>query len=204
MPVSSRDVKSLPTYEQVNEVLECRPDVGLFYWRISHGKVTAGKRAGALSHKGYVVIHLFNVLIAAHRLMWLFMMKEWPPSNMAVHHKNHNRSDNRWENLELRSTAGNNSEKTKTGITGIMKASTKSSRYIISRSFGNYKTIEDAKEINDLITDFVNDVLLNHPKFSHTSKLEAVAASLNGARHAADRKLSKPRRYAGLVEHQCA
>jgi HNH endonuclease/AP2 domain len=61
------------------------------------GRRTAGQRAGSVSHKGYMEIGIFGVKYYLHHIIWLWMTGRWPDPE--VDHKNHEPSDNRWDNL---------------------------------------------------------------------------------------------------------
>jgi hypothetical protein len=93
------------TQARVKEVLLYEPDTGVLTWRIQRGRQKAGSRAGRVHHTGYREVVVDNVLYREHRVIWLWMTGSWPDDE--CEHKNHNRSDNRWENLRAATRAQN-------------------------------------------------------------------------------------------------
>jgi HNH endonuclease/AP2 domain len=82
------------------------PDTGRFTWKVKPaGNVSIGQRAGGVNNEGYLQIRIFGVMHKAHRLAWLYVTGEWPPSE--IDHANGDISDNRFANLRLASRAQN-------------------------------------------------------------------------------------------------
>lgn len=94
----------------IKEQLQYCPRTGNFTWihRPSHhfrseidcrawNAKMAGKRAGTIGPRGYVVINIKPKRQYAHRLAWLYVYGELPSSE--IDHINGVRSDNRIENL---------------------------------------------------------------------------------------------------------
>ncbi|WP_220132920.1 HNH endonuclease signature motif containing protein [Klebsiella pneumoniae] len=90
-----------------------------FYWKerplhmckseascISWNKRFAGKKASHTSCKGYQEIRLLGSVYKAHRFVWC-MHNGDIPKEMSIDHINHDRSDNRIENLRLVTQAEN-------------------------------------------------------------------------------------------------
>lgn len=73
-------------------------------WRIWNRRY-AGVPAGRTDAKGYSIISIFGSNYKAHRLAYLIVTGNWPPSE--IDHKNHVRNDNRWENIRPVSCAEN-------------------------------------------------------------------------------------------------
>lgn len=92
------------TVERIRQLIEYRPETGLFYWlvnRNSHGgKAKAGAIAGTPSD-GYVQIGIDGRHYKAQRLAWLLMTGSFPPKGKVIDHINRDRADNRWANLRL-------------------------------------------------------------------------------------------------------
>lgn len=144
--------------EEIRQLIEYRPDTGLFFWlqdRNSHaGKAKAGHPAGAV-RDGYLRITLHGRQYRAHRLAWLLMTGEFPPKGFEIDHINRLRSDNRWCNLRLVSRSQNNmnaglrSDNT-SGVRGVSWASGNQrwdARITVNKKpilLGQYVVLEDA------------------------------------------------------------
>ena len=86
--ITQEELKALFTYE---------PETGLFVraTQLPGSNYKVGTIAGSID-KGYVVIRIRKHSYMAHRLAFLFMRGYLPTE---VDHTNHNKRDNRWENL---------------------------------------------------------------------------------------------------------
>ena len=81
-------------------------DQGKLFWKLPRGrKVKAGDRAGSVNSIGYRVIGLNGVRYLEHRIIFL-MFNGMEPDY--IDHINHDRSDNRIENLRECSRSQNN------------------------------------------------------------------------------------------------
>lgn len=94
--------------ERLKELLHYEPSTGWFTWRITSSVAKPGERAGGGHGLGYRQIGLDYKKYLEHTLAYFYMTGEWP--TVEVDHKNRDKSDNRWENLELatRSQNGHN------------------------------------------------------------------------------------------------
>ena len=100
------------TAERLREVLDYCPDTGVFTWKIrSNRRVKVGDVAGALRHNGYIQIGIDGCLHRAHRLAWLYVTGESPPSE--IDHINCVKNDNRIANLRLATSAENKQNQSK-------------------------------------------------------------------------------------------
>lgn len=97
--------------QRIEELIEYRPDTGLFHWRVARnsygGGVRPGDEAGTI-HDGYVQIIIEQRTYRAHRLAWFLMTGDFPPKGEEIDHINRDRSDNRWCNLRLVTRTQNN------------------------------------------------------------------------------------------------
>lgn len=80
------------------------PDTGHFWWRARNPKhPTKNKPVGHIRMWGYVEIGVRKgsktKYYKAHRLAWFYVYGEWP--SMHLDHINHDRADNRIDNLRL-------------------------------------------------------------------------------------------------------
>lgn len=112
------------TAGRLRELLDYDPDTGVFTWKISRrGRVKAGDVAGALRHDGYIQIGIDGRLHQAHRLAWLYVTGESPPSE--IDHISCVRTDNRIANLRLATRSENQQnqskaqKRNKTGFLGV-------------------------------------------------------------------------------------
>jgi len=111
-------------HSELLKLLEYNPISGIFIWkRVLTNAIKIGDIAGHL-HKasGYIQIRIATKIYRAHRLAWFYMHKEWPEENLD--HINHERSDNRMENLRLVSMQCNMqnaslSKASTSGFTGV-------------------------------------------------------------------------------------
>jgi len=84
----------------VQDCLHYAPDTGIFTWRMTTKRTKEGAVAGCVKGtNGYIRITLAGAGYKAHLLAWFYVYGEWPDKH--VDHINHNRSDNRIENLRL-------------------------------------------------------------------------------------------------------
>ena len=93
------------TAEEARSFLEYIPSTGAFTRKIRAGRARAGSVPGAKDRLGYVQISLKNKLWMAHRLAWLIVHGQWPPSR--IDHINGQRDDNRIDNLRLANASQN-------------------------------------------------------------------------------------------------
>ena len=96
--------------EQLNDMLEYRPDTGEFIWRErsedfpspmpsirGFNSRCAGKPVYEEGHKGYRRIQILGKRYKSHRLAWAMHYGNWPADQ--IDHINGVRSDNRIKNL---------------------------------------------------------------------------------------------------------
>jgi hypothetical protein len=98
------------------------PATGLFYRRLAGNTYKPGDLAGGRQTTGYISISVCGKMYYAHRLAWLYMLGEWPATQLD--HKNQDCSDNRWDNLRVATHAQNNQNKparvdNKSGAVGV-------------------------------------------------------------------------------------
>lgn len=98
-------------------------DNGILRWRNRRGKAKTGSIAGCVDKNGYVRIRYNCVLLLAHRIIWE-MHNGKIPEGMEIDHINHDRSDNRIENLRLASRLENSKntsllKRNKSGRVGV-------------------------------------------------------------------------------------
>jgi hypothetical protein len=111
------------TQAKLKKVLDYNPKTGVFTWLTElNTRVMAGDKAGSVGKNGYRRIAIGGRTYPAHRLAFLYMTGEWPPSQ--VDHKNGKPSDNRWRNLRAATPTENTRNKrvqknNATGVKGV-------------------------------------------------------------------------------------
>lgn len=111
------------TQETLKRHLNYDEITGTFTWLIpTSNRVKSGEIAGCKNNMGYVVIRLFGKLYLAHKLAWLFVKGCFPTE--CIDHKNHDKSDNSFENLRECTYAENGknhpiTKRNKSGTVGV-------------------------------------------------------------------------------------
>ena len=86
-----------PSSEEFRECFEYDPETGLLTRLVRIGsRGDAGKVVGTMNADGYLLMSYRGVVYRVHRVIWYMQTGEWPRE---IHHANHVRDDNRWENL---------------------------------------------------------------------------------------------------------
>jgi hypothetical protein len=86
------------TQSRCKELLRYDPDTGELFWRVTVcNRAIEGNLAGATSSQGYNQIQISGKNYLGHRLIWLLQTGSMPCDE--IDHINHDRLDNRWDNL---------------------------------------------------------------------------------------------------------
>ncbi|MGL6141784.1 MAG: HNH endonuclease signature motif containing protein [Enterobacterales bacterium] len=100
------------------------PILGGLTWANKPSKsINAGAPAGSITNRGYAVVSVNNRRFLVHRVIWEMFYGEIP-EGLEVDHINHNRIDNRIENLRLVSRLDNLRNQSRyrnntSGMTGV-------------------------------------------------------------------------------------
>lgn len=85
------------TIERLKELLIYDADAGRFFWRVKVKGRRIGQQAGSFDAHGYGQVRIDGEIYKEHRLVWLYVTGAWPKDQ--IDHQNHDRRDNRFENL---------------------------------------------------------------------------------------------------------
>jgi len=141
--------KTILTQDYLSTIITYSPDSGVI--------TRNGKEAGYASSHGYRQIEIKGKAYMAHHVAWVMSHGVWPKAQLD--HINHNRTDNRIDNLREVNNQGNrlNLSKRKdnsSGHTGLYK--TKSGKYIVRlcirkkiHNLGTHSDITKALSIRD-------------------------------------------------------
>lgn len=140
----------------INDYLSYDESSGDLIWAFKLSrKVVVGSVAGCKCKRdGYIKVRFENRLYLAHRIIWESVMGIIP-EGMQIDHINHNRSDNRMENLRLVTHIENGmnqsrSVRNKSGVTGVSwQSRDKKWKAVISKdrktiSLGYFNNFDDA------------------------------------------------------------
>ncbi len=143
------------TQKNIKKHISYNPTTGQFIWeQPTSNRVKIGDVVGTITVNGYLSTSIKNHRVYLHRLAWLYVYGEIPKE---IDHINHNRLDNRIENLRKVTRAENlrnvsMRSDNSTGHTGVYKdARSKNISFyyliqkdgIVHKKFG-FKTIEEA------------------------------------------------------------
>lgn len=100
--------KDIPSQDRLQECLDYNPETGEFHWIEPTGnrRIVNQETGPSTCNQGYNRIAIDNNRYGAHRIAWVWMTGE-DITGYYVHHKNENRTDNRFSNLALVTNADN-------------------------------------------------------------------------------------------------
>lgn len=141
------------TQERLKKFLEYDPDTGVFTWRVSSGKASAGSVAGRSLPSGHIQIGLDGRRYYAHRLAWLYVYGNWPSAE--IDHVNRSPADNRLSNLREATRQENGAKRSifsnnTSGVKGVyweMASGKWHARIRVSRelrSLGRFASLDEA------------------------------------------------------------
>jgi len=128
-------------YETVRELFDYDPETGNLVWKKRGKAVQVGKAAGSVNSRGYLNVSVKGRIYLGHRLVWLYHHGQWPE---VIDHINHNKLDNRIENLRDVGSVENN--RNMAGVKGVCFDNTKGKwkAYIQRKHLGSFENQEDA------------------------------------------------------------
>lgn len=142
------------TQERLKELFHYCPETGIFTWKASIERRNSGSVAGYAGALGYMQVCLDGSQYYLHRLAILYMTGSFPKEH--TDHIDHNRGNNRWENIRAVSQSENLRNQTmaknnKSGFAGVCWH--KSSGKWLARIGGTSKRIHlgSFSDVNDAI-----------------------------------------------------
>lgn len=141
------------THERLKQALWLDPESGRFFWNEKVRGIKIGTEAGSFDAHGYGQIRIDRQIYKEHRLVWFYVTGQWPAGQ--IDHVNHQRRDNRFENLREVDNAGNHKNRpmqrnNTSGFVGVSfcRRIRMYSAYITSEgrriNLGNFKSLDDA------------------------------------------------------------
>lgn len=113
------------TAQRLRELLHYDPETGVFTWRTSGHRRTAGQAAGSINKVyGYMIVGVAGAHFRAHRLAWFYVHGVWPSNGLD--HIDNDKLNNRIGNLRDVPHLWNAQNRLKprisaTGIRGVRK-----------------------------------------------------------------------------------
>lgn len=110
------------TLEEFKAEMRLDQDLGRFFWLRSGKGRMPGLQVGSFDVHGYGQVNFKRTVYKEHRLVWLFVTGEWPDGQ--IDHINHDRRDNRFENLRIVTNQENHFNRplqktNKSGVPGV-------------------------------------------------------------------------------------
>lgn len=111
------------TQELLHQMLKYNKDTGIFNWKISPSRIVKkDSQAGNIRKDGYIQIKIKGKMYLAHRLAWIYEYGIFPEDY--IDHINHDRADNRIQNIREVSRFDNNRNQSirsdnTSGVTGV-------------------------------------------------------------------------------------
>lgn len=151
-----RKYRPTPPQERLKEVFNYDPETGIFTRRIDRRKWKAGQVVGTLAD-GYININIDQIIYRAHRLAWVYMTGEEPPTG--IDHIDGNPLNNKFSNLRLADQTHNMCNartrlSSRSGLKGVSpnRRGTFTARVNYKKkcyNLGDFKTPEEAKAAYD-------------------------------------------------------
>lgn len=91
--------------ERLHELFWYEPVKGALFWKKTNGRIKAGRMAGSIGSKGYLVVGIDGARVLVHRVIWAFCFGKWPEE--LIDHENTEPDDNRIFNLREADKSGN-------------------------------------------------------------------------------------------------
>lgn len=162
------------TQARLRELFSYDRNAGCLIRLVNRPRAPKGSKAVSVAFDGYSQTSVDGKTYSTHRLIWMFHNGEWPRGT--VDHINHNRLDNRIENLRDVTIKQNCNNKRPVGVRtpisgvkevspGVFQASVRLDRKF--KIVGVFKTIPAAVAAKRKAEDAFLNGLADHEKSSH-------------------------------------
>lgn len=112
------------TQSKLKSIVGYNKSSGVLFWKKRlRNRVSVNERVGSITKNGYLETQMLGIRYYVHRLVWLYVYGEQPKYH--IDHINHNKTDNRIENLRCVKQEENNrnlliSKRNKSGTVGVI------------------------------------------------------------------------------------
>lgn len=145
------------TQDRLKKLLVYDNDKGRFFWIEKTGrgkKASKNGEAGSVDAHGYGQVRIDGKIYKEHRLVWFYVYGVWPLEQ--IDHINHNRRDNRIENLREVNCVENGKNRpiqrnNKTGCQGVWKNPKDGKYEVYITHNGSRKNLGRFSDFNDAV-----------------------------------------------------
>lgn len=169
-----RDPATMPTADQLRDVLHYDPETGYLTWKKKTGPtVKIGVRAGSSGGKFHRYLNVLGVSVVEHRAIWCIATGEWPRND--IDHINGDGYDNRLANLREATASQNQgnaklSKRNKSGIKGVYWHNTNKKWHALLRRMGKRIPLGFFDSIEDARIAYENGARAEYGEFANPAK----------------------------------
>jgi hypothetical protein len=150
-------MEPLELYQYLKENFTYDANTGDLYHAYKEGSKKSGKCVGTISPNGYKGCKIKYKCYYLHRLVYIYHNK-FIPEGYFVDHINHDRTNNRIENLSLIKPSENSKKKLKaSGFKNVGRYSKDNRLWSTKISFGPFETPEEAETFRKNVIKLIPD-----------------------------------------------